>query len=120
MSEAKHTPGPWNYGHSDPEASYPFFYVSCGEEYENELPDISIAVINYGGNNYDPATLVSDRAMAEANARLISAAPDLLDVCRQMLAYIESVSGIEQHEIPSVGPSGMCLAARAAITRATH
>ena len=47
-----------------------------------------------------------------------AAAPDLLAACKVMLKYIESTADICQHEIPSCGPSGYCLQARAAIAKA--
>jgi hypothetical protein len=102
--KTKHTLGPWHYGHSDPQADEPFYYIAEPED-QTEGPDINVACVSYSGNNYDPEHLEQDRAKAEANAKLIAAAPDLLrllreiiydstaELCAEARALIEKVEG---------------------------
>ncbi len=70
------------------------------------------------GNFYVCSLIDPDCNEDKANAMLIAAAPELLKALEDMLAYVESVSDIEQHEIPSVGPLGLVLQARSAIAKA--
>ena len=104
-----HTPGPWEWGHSDT-ADEPFIWVSrcISDKTDKQLatsveaerdpldyyrqvgPDLSIACMRWGGENHDPKTEPMMRSMAEANARLISAAPDLLAACKMALEWAEA------------------------------
>lgn len=75
MTEAKHTTGPWFVGgfihdEEDPE-SYPEWVV----QRSTPAGDLSIAV----------AVHVQNPEMHEANARLIAAAPELLEALQRML-----------------------------------
>ena len=85
--ETKHTPGPWAY-HNTPT---PFIHVAAGG-----LPICQIYTSTAHG-----------QSMGEqfANARLIAAAPDLLEALQMLL------------EFPNTGPATS--AAREAITKAT-
>ncbi len=76
---AKHTPGPWSFSRS------------------TELGDTRYYVAQAEGAPYTPhysdvATLIAEtvnderRSIQEANARLISASPQLLEACEMMLA----------------------------------
>lgn len=62
----KHTPGPWKH---DGEIIYSGNYT-----------------LNNGWTNHATIAKVEDRANWEANARLIAAAPDLLDACKHLNA----------------------------------
>ncbi len=64
MSEHKHTPGPWIVGISEDFSGWPMF----------RLRDME---------NSDP-----NAREAQANARLIAAAPDLLAACESALALL--------------------------------
>ena len=87
MSEAKHTPGPWQWTqHFDPTISI----------YKDGFGQIA--------RLYD-----SSEGAGKANARLIAAAPDLLD------ALIEIVSADDAHELTQKHIES----ARAAIAKAT-
>jgi hypothetical protein len=72
MSEQKHTPGPWTYSRWD-EHGYTKFYVSQqeGAPYTPEYSDVADLISE---------TVSGERvAIQQANARLISAAPDLFE-----------------------------------------
>jgi hypothetical protein len=78
MSEAKHTPGPWQMsGSRGPSPEYRGHGVG---------PD---------GGNYVVVVPYNDRDHVEciANARLIAAAPDLLDVAKRCLAMADEGDG---------------------------
>lgn len=88
MIKAKHTPGPWMY-HKQLNGSLTFF-----------------------GENGNRAILSAARLInQEANARLIAAAPELLDALKGMLEVFGDEFGM--------GNSSVCDDARAAITKAT-
>jgi len=74
MNETKHTPGPWTATPS---------YINLGEWeiYGNEDGDNAqhIGSIEAEGTE-----------QAEANARLIAAAPDLLEACESMLGFLSA------------------------------
>jgi len=66
MSEAKHTPGPW-------EAK------NTGRHWNNE--EIDNWIITYGKDDEQ----IVDHCYEEADARLIAAAPDLLAACESFV-----------------------------------
>jgi len=71
---SKHTKGPWvvDYDHSTSSAEH----IRAGID----------------GDMYDVASVLCDETgSANANARLIASAPELLDVCRCALADLEGV-----------------------------
>src|SRR5690606_3860687 len=81
---SKHTPGPWKLKHvknghhifMGQATRTPWHYPShCKIEYEHDVwPE--------DGEQYEEA---------EANARLIAAAPELLGVCKSALSFIEAL-----------------------------
>lgn len=78
MSEARHTPGPWSFG-GENVVNFVFDREGCihpplsnAGEYQYAGP-IAIVAIN-------------EDAGGTANARLIAAAPDLLEACEELLA----------------------------------
>lgn len=75
MSEVKHTPGPWEYVQST-EHHGPYISSYAGDVADcYTMSNPMAASIRNGGDSY-PVTFQGEQA--EANARLISAAPDLL------------------------------------------
>ena len=72
MSETKHTPGPWRVA---PRSDYP------------EHADINV---DAGTRGYVALCGKAGDEEAEANARLIAAAPELLDALRETLRALES------------------------------
>jgi hypothetical protein len=75
-----HTEGPWRYEYSDPgetDCNFVLSYVSVDADDEGRERD-------YGGSLLE-GLLVLEDAENEANARLMAAAPDLLDALQMML-----------------------------------
>ena len=73
MSTAKHTPSPWRY---DPYQELPGFREPAGVDTGKGR-----WVVEYSG--------MTSHEEFEAHARLIAAAPDLLDACRKALYAIK-------------------------------
>ena len=87
MSENKHTPGPWLISRYAPPMSN-----------KGQAADIYIDDDNGGGEITvcKMAADVEDREMIEANARLISAAPDLLKALKMLYQWVQAE--VEQFE----------------------
>lgn len=82
---SQHTPGPWH-------------AVANGGDDDDERLRIIVARDRYGdssaiGEVYDPDPCNGD---IEANARLIAAAPELLEACKQAAVFFEDDEGIAQ------------------------
>lgn len=97
MDKQKHTPGPWKAAHNAP-----FRWAIHGPR--NEWIAQTDAAFDDGSSGSPDA--------CEANARLIAAAPDLLAVCRAVVAGTNAKNGFV-----GVG-SDIYMAARAAIAKA--
>jgi len=77
--EHKHTPGPWGWSHREiPSGNYSTQVYDANEK--------EIATIAWYPVRQNNITTTS----REANARLIAAAPDLLQSCRGMLHALET------------------------------
>lgn len=81
MTNEKHTPGPWVIQRND---------TSISDD----------GLIRIQSRSGDPHAAVfpaihDDAATAEANARLISAAPDLLEIARRLAEHFPPLSGGE-------------------------
>ena len=97
MSEAKHTPGPWQWTqHFDPTISI----------YKDGFGQIA--------RLYD-----SSAGTGKANARLIAAAPDLLDALEGIIGYFDSGNSVSVSQATIKASSDEIKAARAAIAKAT-
>ena len=88
---SKHTPGPW--------LSNPCGLSGDFGIYPDTEPEFKIATLGYSG----------DSSETQANARLIAAAPDLLQALKDVLGIVRSV-----HEVPPTRAT----AAEAAIAKA--
>ena len=97
---AKHTPGPWAFSRSDNFGDARFYVAQ-----QDGAP--------YTPNYSDVATLIAETvsgervSIQEANARLIAAAPELLEALQEMVEIAESQGHIVKR-------------ARAAIAKATE
>ena len=92
----KHTPGPWQWTqHFDPTISI----------YKDGFGQIA--------RLYD-----SSAGTGKANARLIAAAPDLLEALQGILGYFDSGDGVSVSQATIKAGSGEIKAARAAIAKA--
>jgi len=119
MSE--HTPGPWTYSRSEQYGDWCFYVGQAdGAPYTPHYSDVATLI----------AETVSDerRSIQEANARLIAAAPDLLEAVQEFLEMTEEPPepNCSCHIAPPCGDCvdhaglrGAFKVARAAITKAT-
>lgn len=105
MNEAKHTPGPWWVEvDTDPEASWERKWPTIhAEKYE---------VVGCEG-------LYGDYETDMANARLIAAAPDLLDALQGIIGYFDSGNNVPVSQATIKARSDEVKSARAAIAKAT-
>ncbi len=89
MSKVKHAPGPWSY--------HPASADACIDAIERHGQDMNAV---YAFNNDGEAGTVcflSDTKIAEANARLIAAAPDLLFIAQRWAAIDGGSWHVERH-----------------------
>ena len=93
--DMKYTPGPWAYSRWD-ERGETRFYIAQ----QDGAP--------YTPNYSDVATLIAEtvflerRAIQEANARLISAAPELLAVLQEVLVLIPDTYETKDHALAAI------------------
>lgn len=115
----KYTPGPWAYWRGDDFGDARFYIAQAdGAPYTPNYSDVATLVAE---------TVSSERVLIqEANARLIAAAPDLLESLKQALAALQSCDPGDTNSGYVVYPSfdeGACSraewAAMAAILKAT-
>lgn len=102
MSEAKHTPGPW--------------------EAVTECPGRCCWHIQPVGNERGGFGYINGPEMSEADARLVASAPDLLNLAFEFEAFAEAAmndASEEGDETSRVTWERRMLNARAAIARAT-
>jgi hypothetical protein len=79
MTTAKHTPGPWSASEGFP-----------SDMWHVDMPNRAF-VINVSRADADPSMVVEE---VQANARLIAAAPDLLEALRDTLRDLVTVAGL--------------------------
>lgn len=95
MDKTKHTPGPWTLD-TNPRNVHAQNYT------QGHLYDIAIAL----------GPLTADRDEAEANARLIAAAPELLEVCQSLVKLNAATSGFVEYV-------SLCRLLKTAVAKAT-
>ncbi len=88
QSEPSHTPGPWEaWPVSHDKDGTPHLYVRCGGDAQCRL---IVNTIAYGAIS---------REQANANARLIAAAPDLLAACKAHVRLCSSAPVLERWQV---------------------
>ena len=90
--QTKHTPGPWQTKRSDSKSAVNIVGSHLGSKYK-----IARCPITGWGDN--PETQRRENEEVEANARLIAAAPELLEALVKSVSVIEQWHGKEVFEI---------------------
>ena len=78
---SKHTPGPWEIQRD----SGLHIYITQPSDTPNRVPGYYAEIRRF----------TTDSEQVEANARLIAAAPDLLEACEQLLKLVDLLSPVE-------------------------
>lgn len=103
MTTPKHTPGPWG-------------YQKCPKpQAHSDCRDHAWLVI-WNDGKYEGDLAIVQTEQAEANARLIAAAPELLEACRELLDLTSDLHEPDGSPDPEV--ERINRAARAAIAKA--
>ncbi|MFN7611738.1 MAG: hypothetical protein ACK5QX_12520 [bacterium] len=114
MTEAKHTPGPWEWAEDHPQNAVAYVYARNGFALDE------IATL-YGGSE-DVAKgsdgVWGDHPIRRANARLIAAAPDLLTALQDLLDHYLELANSGDCGAWDPEPEPQVIAARAAIAKA--
>lgn len=74
-SESRHTPGPW---HLSPDG----YSILCGDEHDPEI---------IAWTDVNDVMMIQDNRTVEANARLIAAAPELLEALKAITDMGEAI-----------------------------
>ena len=108
--ETKHTPGPWRFEPHDPQFSQWAGNIVGSYGRVNGIENVRTITCQtkYG----EPDEIV-------ANAHLIAAAPDLLEVCAELLAWAASVEGNTVSPNITLTHDSIFTRARAAIAKAS-
>ena len=86
---AKHTPGPWTHGWENDSREWAIVTNAAGQ---------IIANVNTESGP-DMAPLVSDKMPTDANARLIAAAPELLEALEVVNVHLQIHRGVDADRI---------------------
>jgi hypothetical protein len=122
MSESKHTPGPWAVHSIFPNVVVPYDQSSrslgASEDEDADRKRYAVPIATAERDKMSGFSHERTREEAEANARLIAAAPDLLAACEAMLLDYESQFGMDYCECDSsVGLTCNACRTRAAIAK---
>lgn len=109
MSEHEFTPGPWSVGHTRKSSVSAFAHFETPVHVGSENRGNCLAIVYLGG----PGAGDMSQGAIEANARLISSAPDLLEACERLL------DGVDPHWATSEEGIAVVSKALAAIAKAT-
>jgi len=81
-----YTKGPWRFTKTHPLSTSCWYVITDAEGYG---PIIEVGGTDKNGQIAEAKYLVTDPAIIEANARLIAAAPELLEACKKAKIFIE-------------------------------
>lgn len=110
-SEARHTPGPWRLETESRDAQRGSDLLVTDAEGGYSIADCDTAFPGSGGMHPD------EYARAQANARLIAAAPDLLEALRSLVTHIDRMNA---KGIATATGDAQLAECRAAIAKATE
>jgi hypothetical protein len=91
-AKEKHTPGPWQTEANHTRGSHTFIPISRGTPGSRTEEDFFESIADVRCDN-DPPNDAGHFPRAEANARLISAAPDLLKACERAFEVLHYLPG---------------------------
>lgn len=119
MSEATPTPGPWT-THEEPGRQYPDGEVDHGGYRIDAYGIEQLAFVWRDSKRWGDDPTPFGAAEAEANARLIAAAPDLLSALKETVEQANAMAYERlTQDYEEMGPPDYILRARAAIAAAT-
>jgi hypothetical protein len=91
MADSKHTPGPWGVDGTNALGAYGVWTdYAVNPGHDGAGYPVQVCSVRVGGENSRP------REERDANARLISASPDLLAACKEALRICRIVRPSEQ------------------------
>lgn len=112
----QHTPGPWT-SIVPPSSCYTHRFIQAERGGDaNNQPDITIAEVGGRYSSEDERVSVHEHV---ANAKLIAAAPELLQALRAMLRWTGALPPSESRDLPDFTEADATCIARAAIAKAT-
>lgn len=92
MNESKYTPSPWRYNLYDSETNFILSNIDIDADDEGRSRDFGCSIL-------EGSLLAEDSEELQANARLIAAAPDLLETLQSLIAATEKSLSLPLEEM---------------------